>query len=146
MMPPCEQGGRELNRIRWLDSFEMGIPAIDDDHRALIEKAGAIQDAIEAGNTAECCRMIGEFMNDVRAHFTREEACLAECGYPGAGDHKRNHGKLLARGMEAEAICREGRADRIMEGMQEMIGMLIGDMVESDYEFKSFLQDHMNIG
>jgi hemerythrin-like metal-binding protein len=110
-------------RIEWRESFELGIPAIDHEHREMVERLNGAFAAIEAGGAQEeILGRLGEIYTWISAHFALEETIMRERRYDQLGDHKQDHERLLddIRGIMDE--CAKGRApaiDRTLAGRLE---------------------------
>lgn len=106
--------------IEWRDEFSVGVPAVDHEHRALIEQVAALQAALtgEAGEDA-IERALGELMRGITAHFALEEKFMAEHDYDGLPAHKADHERLL----DELRDLMEGRA----KGSGEEIAQRLGD-------------------
>ena len=82
--------------IEWKPEFSVGDPAVDHEHRQLIDlvnrTAGSIIDRrpeqdIEQG--------FGDLLQAISAHFALEERQMREAGYDRLFEHKADHERLL---------------------------------------------------
>ena len=80
--------------IVWRDSMSVGLAAIDDDHRHLINLV----------NEFEVCRdwrqaetVVKRMFHYTQGHFAKEEALHEAIGYPLATAHKLEHDEIAAR-------------------------------------------------
>jgi len=87
--------------IEWLASYEIGVPEIDDDHKALLKSLTAIKDAFADRDYGLCRSLVAEFTSKAESHLEREEALLRDTGYPGAD----SHAELFARVAEIRDVC-----------------------------------------
>ena len=89
----------------WKDSFLVGVPKIDDQHKKLI---AAIDELMAACTKGQGRDKIDKTLNFVIAytkeHFADEERLQAERNYPGMIAHKRLHTQFLStvKALEAE--------------------------------------------
>lgn len=83
---------REDGPIGWTEDMELGLPAIDEEHRLWIglvsdfckaAKEGRAQDVIYAA--------LVEALRYTETHLRHEEEFMAEHGYPYLDDHKFQH-------------------------------------------------------
>lgn len=86
----------------WIDSFSVGIPELDDDHRQLVADAGAIVEAVRARRPwREVETLAGLMVERCRAHFRREETVLERDRFSALAAHQREHARIEA---EMQAI------------------------------------------
>jgi hemerythrin len=86
----------KLPRLEWRDSYSVGVPAIDHEHRELIALLNAIIDALEAGGETEpILDVLGEVNARISAHFALEEQIMRERRYDQYAQHKTDHERLL---------------------------------------------------
>jgi hemerythrin len=80
--------------VEWDDRYSIGIPVIDEQHKALIVItnrlfAGCLKEDAEA--KAKFRSIVKEVVDYVKYHFSAEEKILERIGYPGIEGHKREH-------------------------------------------------------
>lgn len=126
----------------WLESFELGVPEIDSDHRAIMALMRAVQSAARVDERERCEKLLDRLLTLTRDHFAREEAFLSRWGYGEAGDHARYHEGLCARAESVKKACAEIESPQgFDECCEEMMSFLIDDIVRGDLGLKSFLQE-----
>jgi len=129
-------------RLEWLESFELGYKAIDEDHRKMLSLMKQIEAAMLAGNLDRGAALLDDLLHFSEMHFKREERLLREIHYPSADLHKNYHAELLLRAYAVKDACKAiTSADVFRECCEEMIGFLIDDIVGGDLKIKSFLQE-----
>jgi hemerythrin len=85
-----------MSLIEWNDEFNLGIEAIDSEHRALVELINALHDAMSAGaERADIVAGLSAIYTLVSEHFAREEALMRESRYMAYAEHKEDHEVLL---------------------------------------------------
>lgn len=85
-----------MTLIEWQPQFEIGIPAIDHEHREMIE----LINRLHAGLTGDAPKadiddFLGEVHADISAHFALEEKTMRDMAYPEYDAHKADHERLL---------------------------------------------------
>lgn len=86
----------KLPRLEWRDTYSVGVPAIDYEHRHLIKLLNSIIDTLEAGGETEpILDFLGEVNAGISAHFALEEQIMREQHYDQYADHKTDHEGLL---------------------------------------------------
>ena len=85
-----------MSLITWRRDYEIGIPEVDHEHRALIELINDTFDELQQGARAEAAEiLLGEIHVRIAAHFALEEKAMREMRYPELDDHKADHERLL---------------------------------------------------
>ncbi|MFV0514262.1 MAG: bacteriohemerythrin [Jhaorihella sp.] len=85
-----------MARIEWKPEFSVGDPAVDHEHRELIDLVNVTAGAVlEGGNADEVARDFGELYRAISAHFALEERQMREAGYDRLTQHKGDHERLL---------------------------------------------------
>lgn len=83
--------------VPWLNSFTVGDPRIDGEHRALIEVANDLcVQATLARPTGILQDAAREMLAVIEAHFEGEERAFAGIGYPAQQTHVREHLSVLS--------------------------------------------------
>lgn len=54
-----------MSNVRWLDSFAIGDPVIDDDHRRLVERMKKIEEASKSRSCARVASLIHFLLDDL---------------------------------------------------------------------------------
>ncbi len=91
-----------ISRIQWTDEFKLGLPAIDADHKELLDVCNQFLEAAQAGESvSQLAEILDRMILRTRAHFVAEERMLDRHNYPGLVAHKAEHQRLL---LQAEAL------------------------------------------
>lgn len=82
--------------LEWRPEFSVGDPAVDHEHRELIElvneTAGAI---LKQGDDARTERAFGDLLRAISAHFAHEERQMRAASYDQLAQHKADHERLI---------------------------------------------------
>ena len=82
---------------KWNDSMSVGVPLIDNDHRALIHLINRLHESVRAQDAYDILdSLLNRFLDYVDIHFTREERLMEACGYTEAAGHKEEHAAFIA--------------------------------------------------
>jgi hemerythrin len=85
-----------MSLIEWNSEFNLGIEAIDSEHRALVALINALHETMAAGaGRADIIDGISEIYTLVSTHFAREETFMRETRYMAYAEHKEDHEILL---------------------------------------------------
>ncbi len=129
-------------KLEWFGTFELGVPEIDDDHKRLLSVMRDIQSSAEQGSTDECEQNLGKLLDEIRAHFGREEEFLRKLGYDGVQDHIAYHAELYSRAEAAKNSCQKlASQEDLLDCCEELMSFLIDDIVRGDMPLKSFFEE-----
>ena len=85
-----------MSLIKWRDDFSVGDPAIDHEHRELIELINQLYELMHSGVERErVVESLGEIYAQIAAHFALEERMMRDSTYPALREHKTDHESLL---------------------------------------------------
>lgn len=89
--------------VHWKDSFKIGIPAIDAQHRELFSRLGKLEKALSEGKGSEIVFGTFHFLdNYVQLHFRAEEELQELYQYPHRAMHAAEHAAFKKRLKELE--------------------------------------------
>jgi hemerythrin len=98
--------------VPWEDRYAVGIPAIDEQHRRLLDLTNALYDSCREGSTSaqdgfkQAAHSIVEY---VKVHFTTEERLMDQVDYPEAASHKAEHKDFARQFLEEVKAFEEGK-------------------------------------
>lgn len=82
--------------ISWKPEFSVGNPAVDHEHRELVELVNIAGSAILDGRPdADVNRSLGDLYRAISAHFAHEEHHMKRARYDQFTPHKSDHERLL---------------------------------------------------
>jgi hemerythrin len=82
--------------MEWTDSFSVGIPAMDQQHKQLIELINQMDEAVRVSIKNPVIRdVLKNLVQFATSHFENEEKLMREVGYAGLEGHCEVHRKLL---------------------------------------------------
>jgi hemerythrin-like metal-binding protein len=85
-----------MSLIKWRDEFSVGVPAVDHEHRELIDLINELHDMLGTGATNDqVVETLGEIYAQISAHFALEEKFMRETRYEAYAPHKHDHEALL---------------------------------------------------
>ena len=132
-----------MNKFEWLESFELRVPEIDGDHRAMLDLMKAVRTAAAAGNRERVEHYLDRLFAVTQNHFMREETLLLRWGYPDAKMHAHYHQLLLDRAKTVRRACAQIESPEAFEECcDEMMTFLVDDVVRGDMKVKSFLESN----
>lgn len=82
--------------IEWRKEFEIGLPAVDLEHRELIRLLNTLHRSLGKDTGSDAVQaFLGEVFARISAHFALEESVMRREGYDGYEAHKQEHERLL---------------------------------------------------
>jgi len=79
----------------WDDSYSLGIPVLDEEHKKLLNLVNSFLSSIHTKNEKAVIKStFDSLIGYTHEHFTNEEAFMAKHKYPGLKEHKKEHIKL----------------------------------------------------
>lgn len=128
--------------VAWDDSYSVGIEAIDDDHKKLLNLINNLQSAVyyPTGESFER-QALKELVDYTKYHFHREEAMMQENGYPDYAAHKQEHEKMITKVKEFCAAYEKDREGTIDGLTQFLKNWLIDHINGTDQKYAPFLHE-----
>jgi len=85
-----------MSLIDWRKEFEVGVPAVDHEHRELIALINRLHDKLLTDSAdVTVSDYLGEIHARISAHFALEERIMRDAHYDQYAEHKADHEKLL---------------------------------------------------
>lgn len=131
-----------MSHVDWNDTFKLGIPAIDADHRKLFL---LLEDFLEAERLAMAAdaliARLSAFMAEAAGHFAREEEMLDHTEFPTLPAHRAEHERLLAQLRHFLDRLAEGAkvADHANEAADCLRAWLLRHILDEDQAYRPFL-------
>lgn len=130
------------------DHMRVGHKEIDRDHQTLFGKANDIRDALRSGDTQHVVAMAEGLLDEMLAHFDREERILNSTEHPHASGHAKYHSHLRQRVPRIRAVLADlakgGEDSRATFDI--LIAFLINDPVAADMDLKPFFANNPHNG
>lgn len=108
----------------WDSSIALGIPTIDEQHKALFGWLDSLNEEIKNGEGADA---VGEVIRNlivyVTEHFSEEERLMLSCNYPAFVAHRMEHDRFVSRLQEIQVnfIAGHDMAENIVAFMAEWL-------------------------
>jgi hemerythrin len=99
--------------IAWREEFRIGLPEVDEEHRALIAEINRLHARLGGGAAVgEVAAALGDVHAAIAAHFALEEKDMSALGYDGLAAHKAEHERLLDEILDLhDGLVESGRYD-----------------------------------
>jgi len=114
----------------WIAGLSTGVSEIDLQHRELLSRIAALEDAARGGELARAEEALDFLGRYAAVHFATEERHMAATGYPGISGHQALHAAFtveLAR-RQADFASRQSRA-ALLAGLAEWMADWLNEHV-----------------
>ncbi|HVI52023.1 MAG TPA: bacteriohemerythrin [Candidatus Sulfotelmatobacter sp.] len=133
-----------MSFFTWNDKFSVGIESIDREHKVLVDLIDQLHEAFVNGNVATAIGpILSALVEYTHSHFDREEAMMAEKGYPDLAAHREVHRELRRQVEEVYDRFLEGGAAGKMgnEVLAFLHDWLYFHIMETDKDYVPFMKD-----
>jgi hemerythrin-like metal-binding protein len=122
--------------VQWNPKYATGIPAIDEQHKSLINAIHALQVAIEEGRAqAETLELMEFLERYVDEHFALEEAYMEHISFPELPAHREVHDRLRIRVQALHSRLSRGDAGVTMELPMLLFEWLRDHILHDDFSY-----------
>ncbi len=130
-------------RIKWDDSFLIGIEELDHEHRVLINDINRLHGELaRQDKKSEVEKCLGDIYARMQAHFALEEHVMKEHEYKFFDEHKREHEKLLDGYTEYMMQILNDKAVTFSSPIEDTLRYwVINHIVESDKKMSLMIQE-----
>lgn len=133
-----------MDKLKWSDALAVGVEAVDEQHKTLIERAAAVSRAVEEhhGETeiVETLRFLTEYAEH---HFAAEEGLMTDVDYPGLDAQQIAHQEFIDNLADLEQdFVEEGASHPLAIAMNDFLtGWLLHHIQTMDRELGQFLRN-----
>lgn len=125
--------------VDWSSDFEVGIPEIDDHHRAMVEMVDRLWQAlVRNASEGELGQGLDELEQYALNHFALEEAVMERLQYPGFEDHRANH-RAFARRISHARQAHRGGEPLSLPNLRLLKNWLMEHMTRADRDYADFV-------
>jgi hemerythrin len=125
----------------WSKSLEVGIPAIDDQHKELFRQIDILLDNNNADRVPQTLKFLGEY---VEKHFSDEQGIHQRVRYPKAEPHRKMHTAFVSvfKQMKAEYDSGGHKLPVLIKINKTVIDWLKSHIMVHDKEFAAYHKEH----
>lgn len=125
----------------WKPSYEIGVNAIDMQHRQLVGMINELYEAMKVGHGQDAVvHVLHELVDYVQLHFNTEEEIMRDHYYPGLEEHVLEHLELTRHVMDFAEEQRTGQRIKTIDLMNFLRDWLTEHITVRDKKFGEFLQ------
>lgn len=126
--------------FNWDDSYSVHNPAIDAQHRQLVDLVNELHDAMKAGKGQDTLgHVFNSLLEYTEMHFRSEEALFNISDYPNKAGHIREHQKLMKEAVELKKKFDSGTQFLTMETLNFVRDWVMHHIKETDMGYKDFI-------
>lgn len=125
--------------LTWNDALAIGVKEIDDDHQRLLGIFDHFTQSV-ANNDSESrvTETLSQLLNYTETHFLREEAAMAETGFPDLAQHRQEHDALRAH--VYDLLAENGASRETAARLAAFLGRwLLGHILDHDRRFGDYI-------
>jgi hemerythrin len=125
--------------FEWDDSIALGIPTIDEQHKALFGWIDTLNVSIKNGDGSEAVgEVIWKLITYVTEHFCEEERLMLSCNYPGLAAHRKEHDQFVSRLREIQDDYIDGH-EMSKSVLDFMVDWLVCHIKGTDQGYSRFI-------
>lgn len=121
--------------IEWQSHLNLGIAAIDYQHRELADLLNLLAGTLQTDTTLDPVTLLQRIHRDARNHFLYEEKLMLSSGFRDHINHQREHTMLLGELKSLTNAVNHGAAPLDPELLHSLRDWLVAHIVTSDREF-----------
>jgi len=133
-----------MTSFQWDESVALGIPRIDEQHRALFGWVNALNEAIIRGDGHEkVAEIILNLIIYVTQHFSEEERLMLACNYPLLVSHRSEHDQFVVKLQDIQTSFTAG-SDVSASVHDFMVNWLVCHIKGTDQGYSRFIHEREN--
>ena len=130
-----------MDIIKWRDSYNLGIPKIDEQHKKLVEILNQLYKAMRENQAKDKMnKIISELKQYTVFHFSFEESLLQSHNYPELQGHKNIHKEFVGKIDEFRSRQLGGDSIMSIDLSRFLKDWLIDHIQGTDKEYAVYLE------
>jgi hemerythrin-like metal-binding protein/PAS domain S-box-containing protein len=134
-----------LEKVVWNDSYSVGVPALDDQHKKLVGLINRLADchaASNCGSSGAFHEVLSRMFDYAQVHFKAEEDHLHRIGYPQLAEQKIEHAAFVGKMASFSMAAAEGAQDAAAVH-RYLKAWLLSHILESDMQYRPFVESKL---
>ena len=134
-----------LEKVVWNDSYSVGVPALDDQHKKLVGLINRLADchaASNCGSSGAFHEVLSRMFDYSQVHFKAEEDHLHRIGYPQLAEQKIEHAAFVGKMASFSMAAAEGAQDAAAVH-RYLKAWLLSHILESDMQYRPFVESKL---
>lgn len=129
--------------LSWDESYSVGITALDNDHKQLLNLINQLQTAAHYQTSDEYERQtLDALIAYTKEHFQREEDLMAKYQYPGLQAHRLQHQEMVGEVDRLVSAYQQDRDATIEGAIRYLQTWLLRHINGTDKEYSAFLREN----
>lgn len=129
--------------IQWRESYSVGVPALDTQHRRLLEIINELAEVTTAGGQSDLFfAALDALARYAENHFADEERILRDTGYPALAEQEQEHDHFITHVLQTTEKLHLKQAKLPGETVDFLKKWFIEHILGKDQEYKPFLASH----
>ena len=130
--------GAGLEKLAWKKEYSVGVPAMDEQHKRLLDMINELADC-PTGNAGAVHQILSAMFDYTASHFKDEEAYLKQIGYPRLAEHEEEHAAFVRKMVSFNLAA----ADHVIDAVAVHTYLkqwLVSHILSSDMQYGRFLE------
>ena len=124
----------------WSDSYSVNSPAMDAQHKQLINMINNLHDAMSSGKGKEVLgSTLDGLISYAQTHFVEEEKLMAKVNFAELAAHKVEHVAFVKKAVELQAEFHNSKAVLTFEVMDFLKDWLVNHILKNDKKYAPFV-------
>ena len=131
-----------LESVVWNNTYSVGVPALDAQHKMLIGMINQLADCHAArgnGSSGAYHEVLSRMFDYTQIHFKDEEDYLHRIGYPQLADQKVEHAAFVGKMVAFSMAAADGVQDEVAV-QRYLKAWLLSHILESDMQYRPFVE------
>ena len=125
----------------WSDSYSVGAPGIDAQHKKLFDMINNLHEAMGQGKGKEALgKILDGLMDYTRVHFSDEEKMLEKVNYPDLPIQRAQHAAFVQKISELQKDYKSGKITMTLPTMEFLKDWLLNHILKVDKKYQSYIK------
>lgn len=128
--------------FQWNDSFSVGIPSIDSQHKVLVDYLNQLHDGMMSGAGSQALgSILTGLIKYTDEHFKHEEQLFKQYNYSEAASHTLEHQNLVKQVVDFNNKFQAGQATVSTDILNFLKDWLMNHILKVDKKYSAFLKE-----
>jgi len=133
--------------MQWQDSYSVGVPAMDIQHKQLVALINQLYEAMRTGKgEAAMQNILPALVQYTKTHFNSEEKFMHDAGYPNIAAHQALHHKLAQQVNDLMDKFKSGKMVPTVSVATFLKDWLINHIQGQDKQYGAFIAQRQLVG
>ena len=127
--------------FKWSDSYSVGTPGIDAQHKKLFALINDLHEAMSQGKGKDILgKILDGLMDYTKVHFSDEEKMLAKVNYPELAIQRTQHTAFVKKLSELQTDYKNGKAAMTLPVLEFLNDWLLNHILKVDKKYESYVK------